>query len=107
MVMRIVTRRFNGRGRNTGRHNINREVGMVGQYKDGHGHTRNFAYRVRNTVATSLRDDDQMIELNPIIRDMSLDDRMTVQMKDPGIKVIKHVNGVFVSDEVVYQGGNL
>lgn len=85
---------------------------MVGQYTDGRGHTRNFAYRVCTTVATSLMDDGHVEELNLVPRDTVIDDRMVVQMKDPGIEVIRHVNGLFeaVTDEIMsltYQGGRL
>jgi hypothetical protein len=84
---------------------------MVGQYKNGRGYTRNFAYRIRDTVATSLMDDGRVIELNPAPRD-TVNDRMTIQMKDPGIEVVRHINGLFetVSDEIsslIVQGGSL
>ena len=81
---------------------------MVGQYTRN-GYTRNFAYQIRNTVATSSLDDGRVIELNPIPRD-TVNDQMTIQMKDPGIEVIKHVNGLFnkVVEEItsgIFKGG--
>lgn len=49
-----------------------------------------------------MRDDGKVIELNPAPRDTVLNDRMVVQTKDPGIEVIRHVNGLFerVGEEI-------
>jgi hypothetical protein len=82
---------------------------MVGQYTRN-GYTRNFAYRIRNTVATSPMDDGHVEELNPIARDIIHNDYLAVQAKS--IQVVRHINGLFqsVADEVmalVAQGGSL
>lgn len=81
---------------------------MVGQYTRN-GYTRNFAYRFRNTVATSPMDDGHVEELNPIARDL-MQDHLAVQAKS--IEVVRHVNGLFesVADELmalIAQGGSL
>jgi hypothetical protein len=83
---------------------------MDGQYTNGRGFTHNFAYRLRNTVATSPMDDGQVIELNPNAFDVMHNDHLAVQMKS--IQVVRHINGLFesVADEVmalVAQGGSL
>lgn len=80
---------------------------MVGQYTRN-GYTRNFAYRFRNTVMTSPMDDGHVIELNPVLRDTVIDSNLIVQMKDSGIQVIRHVNGLFenITEEVAsFQDG--
>jgi hypothetical protein len=81
---------------------------MVGQYSRN-GYTRNFAYRFRNTVATSPMDDGHVEELNPVVCDIMHND-LAVQAKS--IKVVRHINGLFelVADEVmalIHQGGSL
>ncbi len=55
---------------------------MVGQFTDRRGHTRNFAYRIVSTVASSPLDDGRVVELNPAaVRDSTIDGRLHVEIK--------------------------
>jgi|WetSurMetagenome_2_1015567.scaffolds.fasta_scaffold85698_1 hypothetical protein len=67
---------------------------MVGQRTDKRGYARNFAYRFRNTVATSSMDDGHVEELNPVVRDSVIDNRLYVQMDDSVRVTMRKVVGL-------------
>jgi hypothetical protein len=69
---------------------------MVGQFTDRRGHTRNFAYRIRNTLPVDKHNPDEVIEINPARNDAT--DNLIVQMKVPDIAIVRHINsGIFES----------
>jgi hypothetical protein len=68
---------------------------MVGQFTSKRGYTRNFAYRVRHTVRPDTHDSNNVMEINPMVQDVIINNRLVVQMKSTDM--IKKTNKLFDS----------